>query len=222
MTESFDRDLLIVLHDVARSLRTRFDQTAGYAIYLKLEEGYVFLLDNVAYDNWPGGTAGGSDGFLFVDGEAATKPSKAFVVIRHWHPEVNGALNVTAPTAPDAADQRGLIRLGINPRVGGSGVQHILAIDNTWVAISPRTESFSIVQLTGPGTPSERARAVRARISMLDGIGTWGGGKHSRLYGGVPPADRWPHEPPNGCCQVLDSTFAPLTYSQDQARRWYR
>ncbi len=28
MSESFDRDLLIVLHDVARALRTRFDQTA--------------------------------------------------------------------------------------------------------------------------------------------------------------------------------------------------
>ncbi|MEI9993460.1 MAG: MarR family transcriptional regulator [Rhizomicrobium sp.] len=28
MTESFDRDLLIVLHDVARTLRTRFDQKA--------------------------------------------------------------------------------------------------------------------------------------------------------------------------------------------------
>jgi len=28
MSESFDRDLLIVLHDVARALRTRFDQKA--------------------------------------------------------------------------------------------------------------------------------------------------------------------------------------------------
>ena len=28
MSESFDRDLLIVLHDVARTLRTRFDQKA--------------------------------------------------------------------------------------------------------------------------------------------------------------------------------------------------
>ncbi len=98
----------------------RFDGLpTGYAVYCKntLGGGQTIIFDgNITY---VGGGSSNGNGFFWLDGEGTQSGSYAHVTISGLHTEINQSLQQTYAAGLKPSDQRGVIRIGVNPAYPG-------------------------------------------------------------------------------------------------------
>jgi hypothetical protein len=186
--------------------RCRWDLCGGYGLYVKNVSGVFCQIRSVTYDNST--TAG--NGMMYFDSTAAVDNARCYVGLYDMHPEVNGALNVTYASGATAPEQRGLIRLGVNPSVGNR-MQFMINADHIWVPVAATAESFSIFQVTSAaGAVTDHDKALSLNVRNLWGINRWSSNtKESKLIGGISASRQWPYEGAAGVKQVQGYLYTP-------------
>lgn len=173
----------------------RFDSIyGGYAIKADLSgsgKSVIMQMDHVTYQ---GGTAGQGNGFLFMDGEAATSIGQSWININGLHSEINQTLNQTFAAGTNPFDKRGIVRLGVSSSL--TQMQHWLNV-NGWTNSNPGgLDSYASVQITAAaGTTADASDCVGFNIDLCSGLSNLNVSDTAatdevRVVGGMVPATR--------------------------------
>lgn len=177
----------------------RFDNIwGGYGIHIDLNgDGHSFIGTIDGMTTYVGYGNNQGKGFLWLDAEQATSWGVSHLKIDSLHTECNAPLTPTWGYGYPS-DQRGIIRLGVNPRL--PNVQHALLLNSPHhsypaVTATGRLPSHSYFQITGVGAVQECATIVVHQAHGLHEFSSSDAGAYNevRVVGGaVPLVDRFP------------------------------
>lgn len=184
-------------------IRPRFDSIGGYAIHADLNGTGKDVDMQIQYPQYVGGAVQGQ-GFMWMDGDAATTFGTSFVrIVGGGHLEISGAQDLVQTFAAGANpyDKRGVFRFGVTPALGN--MQHQLEASGLQINAGSGYASFSIFQITATsGTTAEASDCVGVTwnsckgLSQHEGSGDADTTNEIRVFGGmVPAARRYPWSP---------------------------
>lgn len=144
----------------------RFDDIfGGYGIYVE-GSGSMTIKGGT---NWVGGSTGQGNGFMFLDGEAASDGEFFMLDIQGLHTEVNTSLSETFAGGTNPYDRRGVIRLGVAS--ARPHPQHFINVNTWFQGTAGGVSSFSAFQITASGgTDAQNSDMVSLNINNATGI----------------------------------------------------